>query len=224
MVLKIAHRGASAYAQENSMQAFEKALEMNVDGVEFDVHLTKDKQIIVMHDDNVQRTTNGFGLIKDLTLEQIRMFHQKQNSEPVPTLQEVLSLLDNKCICKIDVKTEGIEERLINIIKKYKIEDSVIVTSKSLNIIKKIKELDPKITTEMQVWKPWNAEEMIQHAKEVKADIIAPNYLMCTKELVEKAHKDNLKVHVWTVNKIEEIEKMKIIGVDGIVSDIPDKI
>lgn len=68
MTLRFAHRGASAYAPENSIQAFKKALTLKIDGVEFDVHLTKDKQIIVMHDDNVQRTTDGYGLIKDLTL------------------------------------------------------------------------------------------------------------------------------------------------------------
>ena len=223
MVLKFAHRGASVFAPENSMQAFKKALELNVDGVEFDVHLTKDKQIIVMHDDNVQRTTNGYGLIKDLTLEKIRLFHQK-NREPVPTLRDVLDLLNNKCTCKIDVKSEGIEEPLIKIIKEYKIEDSVIITSKFLDMVEKIKKLDPKITTEMQVWEPWNEDEMIQHAKEIKADIIAPNYLMCTKKLVEKAHDNGLKVHVWTVNEKKDRDKMKAIGVDGIVSDCPDKI
>ena len=74
---------------------------IKIDGVEFDVHLTKDKQIIVMHDDNVQRTTDGYGLIKDLTLKQIRLFHQKKNSEPVPTLHDVLDILNKKCICKI---------------------------------------------------------------------------------------------------------------------------
>lgn len=116
------------------------------------------------------------------------------------------------------------EKQLIDIIKQYDIEDAAIVTSKFLDIVKKIKKLDPKIKTEMQVWKPWNADEMIENAKKIKADIIAPNYLMCTKELVEKAHKNGLKVQVWTVDKKKDIDKMKTLEVDGIVSDFPDKI
>lgn len=223
MVMKIAHRGGFAFAPENSMQAFKNALKKNIDGIEFDIHLTKDKRIIVMHDNNVKRTTDGYGLIKDLTFEQIKLFHQK-NNENIPTLQDVLNIIEHKCICKIDVKSEGMEKQLIEIIKKYKIENRVIITSKILNILKKIKDIDKNIKTEMQVWMPWNSDEMIDNAKKINADIIAPNYLMCTKETVEKAHKNNLKVHVWTVNKQKDIEKMKKIGVDGIISDFPNRI
>jgi len=97
MVLKIAHRGASNYAPENTIEAFKKAIRLGVDVVEFDVHRTKDNKIIVMHDNKVEKTTNGVGLIKNLSFKEIRKFHEP-NGELIPTLQEVLDILKNKCI------------------------------------------------------------------------------------------------------------------------------
>ena len=97
MVLKIAHRGASHYSPENTIEAFKEALKLKVDVVEFDVHHTKDGKLIVMHDDNVNRTTDGLGPIHEFSLKHIRKLHEP-NGEPVPTLQEVLDVLKNKCI------------------------------------------------------------------------------------------------------------------------------
>lgn len=226
MVLKIAHRGASYYAPENTLEAFKKALKLKVDVVEFDVHHTKDGKLIVMHDDNVNRTTEGIGPIHNFSLKQIKKLH-KPNGELVPTLQEVLDVLKNKCICKIDIKDKGTVDKVIKLIKKNNMEDSVIVTCEVLSILKKIKKLSTNIKLEAGGFgyrKRISIKKIIEKAKSVKADIISPHYTIATKKLVNEAHKNKLKVHVWTVDKKSMIEKMKKIGVDGITTNFLDKI
>lgn len=118
MVLGIAHRGASGYAPENTIEAFKKAIKLGADIVEFDIHYTKDNKIVVIHDDNVKRTTNGDGLVRNLLFKEIRKFHTP-NNELIPTLEEVLDILKNKCICKVDIKGELMEEKVCKIIKDY---------------------------------------------------------------------------------------------------------
>jgi len=225
MVLKIAHRGASNYAPENTIEAFKKAIRLGVDVVEFDVHRTKDNKIIVMHDNKVEKTTNGVGLIKNLSFKEIRKFHEP-NGELIPTLQEVLDILKNKCICKIDIKDNLMEEKIARIIKKNHLENSVIITSKIFSTLKKIKQNLPKIKIERGGFKEKiPVEKIIKKAKSVKADIIGPHYSIITKKLIEEAHKNGIEIHAWvTVDNKKTIEKMKKLGVDGITSDWPDKI
>ncbi|MBU4501284.1 MAG: glycerophosphodiester phosphodiesterase family protein, partial [Nanoarchaeota archaeon] len=117
MVLKIAHRGFSAIAPENSLEAFRNVVKLKVDMVEFDIHKTKDNHIVVIHDDNVERTTNGKGNINDLTLGEIRNLHIK-NGEPIPTLEEVIAVLKNHCGMNIEIKDEALSIPVVNIIKK----------------------------------------------------------------------------------------------------------
>jgi len=170
MVLKIAHRGGSNYAPENSLEAFKKALKLKVDVVELDVRHTKDGKLIVMHDNNVNRTTNGIGPIHSFSLKQIRKFHGP-NGEPVPTLQEALDILKNKCICKIDIKDRGIAEKVTKIIKKNNMEDSVIVTCGVLSTLKKVKKLSKNIKLEAGGFsskKRIPIEKIIKKAKSVQ--------------------------------------------------------
>ncbi len=223
MVLKIAHRGGSKYAPENSLEAFKDAIKSKVDGVELDVHLTKDGKVIVMHDENVKRTTDGYGLIKDLTMKQIRMFH-RPNGEPVPTLQDVIDIIKGKCFCIIEIKDEGMEKKVIAIIKKNKIAKTTIISSKLPDILRKVKKIAPKIKTDIIIEKPLKPDEIIKEAEKTNAKIIASPDLLTTKELVEKAHKKGLKIYVWTVNKKKNIEKFKAMRVDGIMTDYPDTI
>lgn len=224
MVLRIAHRGASNYAPEDSLEAFRKSVKLKIDAVEFDVHHTKDGELVIIHDHNVKRTTDGLGLIHKLSLKELRKFHES-NGEPIPTLQEVIDILKNKCICKIDIKDEGILKKVLDVIKKNHIESSVIITSELISVVKKIKKLSPKIKIELGgLNEKRPVKEMIKKAKDVKAEIISPHYSIITKKLVDESHKNKLEVHVWTVDDPKMIKKMKKLGVDGITSNYADKI
>jgi len=224
MVLRIAHKGASNYAPENTLEAFKKAVKLKLDVVEFDVHHTKDGKLVIMHDHNVKRTTDHKGSIHKITLKKLKTFHEL-NGESVPTLQEVLDILKNRCICKIDIKDNSISEKVLRIIKKNKMENSVIITSESVSVLKEFKKLSPKIKIEVGGFKEKRSvQEMIKEVKDIKAEIISPHYSIITKKLVDEAHKNGLEVHVWTVDKPKMMKKMKKLGVDGITSNYADKI
>jgi len=112
VVLRIAHRGLTEHIPENSLLAFKESVKLKLEVVEFDVHHTKDNKLIIMHDHYIKRTTKGLGLIHKYSLKEIRKFHLS-NGEPIPTLQEVIDILKNKCICKIDIKDVGIVESVL---------------------------------------------------------------------------------------------------------------
>ncbi|GAG11531.1 unnamed protein product, partial [marine sediment metagenome] len=116
MVLRIAHRGASGYAPEDSLEAFRKAVKLKIDAVEFDVHHTKDGELVVMHDHNLKRTTDCLGSIHKCSLKELRKCHEP-NGEPVPTLQEAIDILKGHCILKLDIKDNNIIEKVLKLIK-----------------------------------------------------------------------------------------------------------
>lgn len=223
MVLRIAHRGASGYAPENSLEAFKRALELNASIVEFDVHSTRDDEIVVMHDKDIMRTTDGRGLIKEFSLKEIKKF-TLSNGEPIPTSREVFHVLKGKCICKIHIKSKFIEDKIIEMVKENNMENSVIITSRILSVLRNIKKNHPRIKVEALFNKRFFANGVINKTKKAAADIVAPHYSITTRKLVEEAHKNGLEVHVWTVNNRRMIERLKRIGVDGISSDYPDRI
>jgi len=224
MVLRIAHRGASDYAPENTLKAFRKAVELKLDAVEFDVHHTKDGKLVIMHDYKVERTTDCLGSINKCSLKELRKCHEP-NGEPIPTLQETFDILKNKCICKIHIKDHGIVEKVLEAIRKNHMENSTIITSATVSILKKVKKLSPKIKIELGGFKEKRpVEEMIKEVKDIKAEIISPHYSIITKKLVEESHKNGLEVHVWTVDDLKMMKEMKKLGVDGITSNYADKI
>lgn len=224
MVLRIAHRGASKYKLENFKNAFVKAIELGIEVVEFDVQFAKDNEIIIMHDDDIKRTTNSKGLVKDLTLKELKKV-RNSNDEQILTLEDGIDILKNKCICKIDIKKKGMEDAVIRQIKKNNIEESTIITSGTPHIVKKIKDLCPKIKTEMGGFsKGESAEQIINLAKKVNADIIGVHTDMITERLVNDAHSNNLEVHAWPAEDKKTIKKLKDMNVDGITSSCPDLI
>lgn len=225
MTLKIAHRGASRYAPENTLEAFREALRRKADAVEFDVRRTKDGHLVIMHDRSVRRTTDGAGFVSDLSFQEIRKL-RGPNGEVVPILQEVLDILKGRCICKIDMKETEMEGEVVETIQKNRIEDSVIITSRLSSVLKRMKRLCPAVKIDAGGYrvKSVSVKRMLAQAKRAQADIISPHYTIITQRLVQEAHKNGLEVHVWTVNDRRIIKKMIRLGVDGITSGCPDKI
>ena len=145
-MLRIGHRGARAYEPENTLRSFQKALELGVNGIEFDVRKTKDSKLVVIHDVDVKRTTNGKGLVADLTLDEIKVL-RTEKSEKIPTLEEALSLIDNKAKILIELKEQNLEQDVLNTVCAKKLENNVIITSFLEDTLKKTRELNPQIET-----------------------------------------------------------------------------
>ena len=217
-MLRIGHRGAKAYEPENTIRSFRRALEMKVNAIEFDVRKTKDKHLVVIHDADIRRTTNGDGLVADLTLEEIKQF-TTEKGEKIPTFEEALDFLDNKARILIELKEEGLEKHVISAVQKKGLLKNVIIVSFIEIALQKIRNLDHKVETGFIYVKHKNP---IKTALKLKSNYLLPLYRFTHTANVKKAHESGLKVIVWTVNNPEEVAEYEKKGVDGIASDKPD--
>jgi glycerophosphoryl diester phosphodiesterase len=217
-MLRIGHRGARAYEPENTLSSFNKALEIGVDAVEFDVRKTKDDQLVVIHDADVKRTTNGKGLVSELTLEEIKGF-SAEKGEKIPTLKEALDFLDTKVKIVIELKETNVEEKVLKAVREKGLQKNVVIVSFIEKALRKIRELDEEVETGLIYVKHKNP---VKAALELKASYLLPLYSFTHTANVQKAHDNGLKIIVWTINKPEEVAEYQKKGVDGIASDKPD--
>ncbi|EJP6472893.1 glycerophosphodiester phosphodiesterase [Clostridium botulinum] len=229
----LAHRGASAYAPENTMVAFKKAIDMNADGIELDVHLSKDGRIVIIHDEKVDRTTNGKGEVKDFTLDELKKldagfwFSDEYEGERIPTLEELLKLINNTNIyLNIEIKAgyriyPNIEEKVIDMIEKYKILDRVIISSFDHYSLVRVKEINLNIKTgmlyEAALYEPWD------YARSIKVEALHPNYITLTKKFIDKANINNLEINPYTVNDENHMERLIKSKVTSVITNYPDK-
>jgi glycerophosphoryl diester phosphodiesterase len=217
-MLRIGHRGARAYEPENTLRSFRKALEIGVDAVELDVRKTKDNQLVVIHDADVKRTTDGMGLVNDLTLDEIKEFSMSK-SEKIPSLEEALDFLDKKVKVLIELKEADVERQVITAVRERGLQKNVIIVSFIEEALRKVRELDKEVETGLIYAKHKNP---IKTALELRASYLLPFYRFTHTASVQKAHENGLKVIVWTINKPEEVAEYAKKGVDGIASDKPD--
>ena len=226
MVLKGGHRGARGYEPENTLLSFQKALDLKVDIIELDVHCSKDKKLVVIHDESVDRTTDKVGLVKSFTLEELKKLDAGKK-EKIPTLQEVIDLANKKVIINIEIKDVDAVSAVCDLIKFYVNKkgwsyDHFLVSSFNHNLLFVIKKKDKKIKIASLIENiPSNYFNLIDILKPYSINI---SYKNVTKEFVFDVHERKMKVFVWTVNDLEYIEKMKQLNVDGIFSDYPDRI
>lgn len=217
-MLKVGHRGAKAYEPENTLRSFKKAIELGVDAVELDVRRTKDERIVVIHDANVDKTTNGEGLVNELTLEQIKQF-VTEKGEKIPTLEEALDFLDKKVKILVELKETGFEKKVLSLIHEKGLVKNVVIVSFMEEALKKVKELDNEVETGLIYIRH---KDPIEAALELKASYLLSFYRFTHTSNVQKAHEKGLKVIVWTINKQEEVSEYMKKGVDGVASDRPD--
>ena len=217
-MLRIGHRGARAYAPENTLTSFKKALEIGVDAIELDVRKTKDNQLVVIHDADVKRTTDGEGLVSELTLKEIEGF-DAGSGEKIPTLEETLDFLDKKVKVFVELKEVGIEKQVLLIVHEKGLEKNVVIVSFIEDALRKVRELDKDIETGLIYARHKNP---LKAALELKASYLLALYSFTHTANVEKAHECGLKVIVWTINNPQEVEEYAKKGVDGISSDKPD--
>lgn len=219
MVLKIGYRGAPVYEPENTLRSFKKAIEIGVDMVEFDIRKTKDGKMGVIHDEKVNRTTNGKGLIKDYTFDQIRNLDAGKG-EKIPTPEEVIELTKGKCGLVIELKEENTEREIIKLIKEKKIEKEVIIVSFYPQILQNVKKIYPKIRVGILMKEV--PDNYLQIAQNMNVDYVLIRRDKIKKEHVGSLHNLGLKVAAWTVDTEEDSKKMIEIGIDAIASNKPD--
>ena len=233
-ILVWAHRGASGIMPENTLASFQKAAELGADGVELDIQLTKDGELVVIHDETVDRTTDGKGWVKDYTFEEIRKlnacntFHDAGTFQ-IPTMKEVFELLKPTGLTiNIELKTgiidyPGIEEKIVALTHEEGFEDRVIYSSFNHYSIMKIQKLDPKaITAFLYSDGPL---DMPEYGKEHHVNALHPAlYNLRMPDFMKKCHEYRLDVNVWTVNT-EEYAKLCIqAGVNAIITNYPDMV
>ncbi len=217
-MLRIGHRGAKAYAPENTLTGFKKAIEIGVDAIELDVRKTKDNKIVVIHDADIKRTTNSEGLVAKLTLKEIKGF-STEGGEKIPTLEEALDFLDKKVRVLIELKELELEEQVLLAVHQRGLEKNVIITSFLEDALRKVRGMDKDVETGLIYAKHSNP---LKAALELKANYLVAFYRFTHTANVQKAHENGLKVIVWTINTPEEVEALAKKGVDGIASDKPD--
>jgi len=191
---------------------------MGADLIEFDIRLSSDGHLIVIHDKKVDRTTDGTGLVREMTLAQLKKLDAGKG-EKIPTLEEVLEFGKGKTRFVIELKEGGVEGKIVDVIKQNDLLEDVVIVSYHSTLVKKVKELEPKVTTGLISLLPFNA---VGNGKESLVNIVAPFHYLVTRGLVEKIHRNGMFLFTWVVNSQKRAERLKEIGVDGIVTNKPD--
>lgn len=233
----IAHRGASAYYPENTMAAFEGALEMGSEMIELDVMMTKDRVPVVFHDASLNKHTDGKGPLKNLTLAELKKldagswFHEKFRGERIPTLDEVLEFAAGKIALNIEIKTEavtdelrdGVEEKSLRLVKKYGMENHVLFSSFDYRTIRHLKELDPDISAALLYNKRRSGRLMPSELiKKYEADAFNCNYFQLNKKRHSDLKSHGIPTFIYTVDKRTRMKKLLEMGVQGIFTNKPD--
>jgi len=220
----LAHRGASGHEPENTLLAIQKALELGAEWIEIDVYPVED-ELVVTHDDTLERCTNGTGSVFECSLNYLRSLDAGKGQK-IPFLREVLDTIGNQANLNIELKWIDTAEKTVKLIEEY-IRDHgwayerFLVSSLFLDEIKKVKSLQPKIMTAPVFLGP-PPDKFEQIAKDMDAASLTMDADYINKETVEKAHGVGLKVFVFTINTIDAVEKMKKLGADGIFTNYPE--
>lgn len=223
--LKIGHRGAMGYEPENTLISIQKAIDLGCDMVEIDVHLCKTGELVVIHDDTLERTTNGIGEVKNYSLTELKTL-DAGNGEKIPTLNEVLDLINSSVKINIELKGIGTSLAVAHTIKSYvgKGWDSTLFYVSSFNHIElmEFKKLMPQIKLGALIYHlPY---DLAQIGVNLGVYSINVSNEFLSQELINDAHDKGLKIFVYTVNKQEDISKIKSMDVDGIFSNYPDRL
>ncbi len=227
-----AHRGASGYAPENTLEAFELAVKQHADGIELDVQLTRDGIPVIIHDETIDRTSNGSGWVKDFTLAELRAFNYNRTKPEfaradIPTMQEVFDLIrPSGLTINIELKTgivfyEGLEEQILDLTAKNNMEDRVIYSSFNHYSVRRIHELNPSAATGLLYAD--GPIDVASYAHRLGVNALHPAlYNLQYPGFMEDANRLGLEVNVWTVNDPAHIQYCIDKGVHAIITNYPD--
>ena len=224
--LIIGHRGAMGHVTENTIPSIKKAIELGVDGIEIDVFRCKSGEIVVFHDKKLDRLTNSLGYIEDLSYDSINKI-KVMGEYRIPQLIEVMDILPNEIFLNIELKGEETAKKVNEIVTEFinRTEsklDRFIISSFNWNELEKFRLFNSKIP--IAVLTDTNPLNAIAFAKKLNAVAINPNYKLLDKNTVNEIKKEELKIFPYTVNSLNDIDKMKTFGVDGIITNYPERI
>ena len=232
--MNIAHRGASAAAPPNTLAAFEKAMELGADGVEFDVHLSADGVVVVIHDFNVDGTTDGSGRVAEMTLAQLKQLDAGSHFDPafagerIPTLEEVLEAVGSRLLLNIELKStslrdNGLERAVIAQVKRHNLDNRVLLSSFNPLSLRRAKKIAPHIpvgllyspSLPLPLRRAWLAPLVPHEARH-------PEHTMVDTRYVAWARRRGYRVNTWTVDDPDEMRRLIGLGVDGIITNVPN--
>lgn len=220
------HRGAKGYLAENTLESIEKAMSFQVDGIEIDVHVCASGELVVFHDFTLDRMTNGTGEVGKQSLQELQKLTINGGFQ-IPTLEDVLKRIDKQCVLNIELKGKDTALKTCEIIEGFvqnqgwDYQDFIVSSFQHTELevaFKTNKNIPLAVLTKASV------AEAMEYAKTIDAKIIHPNFALLTTDNVKLAQNQGYQINTWTVNDADTILRMKSYGVDGLISDVPDKI
>ncbi|HLW70807.1 MAG TPA: glycerophosphodiester phosphodiesterase family protein [Candidatus Binataceae bacterium] len=227
-MLNIAHRGASADFPENTLAAFAGAIAAGAGVCELDVHRTADGEIVVIHDDTLDRTSDGRGKVAELTFAQLRKFSAGGwfstafAAERIPLLREVLELVHGRCALNIELKAAGLTKQVCTMIRGARVEESTLVSSFDANALAEVRALAPEIRVGLLTSRM--PARSLARALQLKAAAINPAFELASADFCARAHLHGLAIYPWTVDDPDVMRKLISAGVDGIMTNHPARL
>lgn len=229
-----AHRGFSSQFPENTMLAFKEAAKLGIDGIELDVQLTKDQVAVICHDEEINRTSNGEGYIKDKNLSELKEYsfhaghseYSNQEDVKLPTLEEFLDWVkDTDLEVNLELKTnifsyEGLVEQVLELVDRYALQDRVFISSFNHYTIRKVKEAKPDMTCAFL-----SAHNLLnpgEYCKKYGVDLYHPLYIGLSPEDFEDCAQKDVSINAWTIDEAGEMERLAEMGLNGIITNKPD--
>ena len=234
MSLNIAHRGFSGRFPENTMLAFKEAEKAGCDGIELDVHLTRDGVPVIIHDEDIRRTTDGEGSVCSFTAAGLRAFNASaawKGEHPatcIPTLEEYFEWVkDTRLFTNIELKNSvidypGLEEKVIALIRRYSLKERTLFSSFNHYSILRCKRLAPEIRCGL-LYSCWLASPGA-YAKSCGAECLHPHFSSLIPEALEEIRSQKVQVNAWTVNEEADMRRLMAEGIDGIITNFPDRL
>ena len=242
-----AHRGGAGLAPENTLAAFRKALELGVDVLEMDMHVSRDGEIVIIHDDTLDRTTDGRGPVGGFSVAELKQrdagsrFSPQYKGEPIPTLREVIALVQSSGNDRVRMNIEtkfakgqegrpaDFEERVVAILRETRFVQRVIIQSFYHPSLAKMKTLEPSIKTALLVGGRQAPRDPVGLVQQYQADYYSPDFRQLTADTVAALHKEAIAVVPWTVNEEADVRHLLDTGVgrlagDGIITNYPDRV
>jgi glycerophosphoryl diester phosphodiesterase len=230
--IRIAHRGASGRAPENTLAAFKKAIDIGVDAVELDLHGTADGEVVVIHDASLDRTTNHRGPVNQATLETIKRadaggwFATEFAGEPVPTLTEALECIAEKTVAVLEIKDPLIAEAVVTKVRETQTLNLTVIISFHTAVLQTVRALEPRIPTGWLIGShntPVSPEQLCQQLGELGSSLLNVNHQLITAEFAYEVRRRGIALWCWTVDDVVRMREMKAFGVQGITSNYPER-